>query len=113
MSALPSRSGLGAAAGAAEGCGSCADTAESDAAHHLALGEGRPWARSKSLAARPGAVGVAAGSPRQAQEHGGCADRRQERVPHPAGGGDKEPGAPALRRGSWRLLRQPRLAASF
>lgn len=74
MSTLLSRSSLGAAAWRAEGHGSCVDVAESGATRHLALSEGRPWARSKSLAAQPGAVGMAAGSPREAQEHGGCAD---------------------------------------
>lgn len=88
--------------------------AESGATRHLALGEVQPQARSKSQAARPSAVGVAAGGPLEAQDHGGHTERGQEWVPHAGGSRDRGlaclgPKGEAL----GRLLRQPGPAAAF
>lgn len=70
----------------AEGPGSMAERGD---ARHGALSEGQAQAHSGSSAARPGAVGMAAGSLLHAQHHGGHAERGQEWVPHGGGNGDR------------------------
>lgn len=114
MSTLLSRRGLGPAVLGAEGQGSCVGMAKSGAAHHLALGEGQPWARSKSQATWLSAIGMAAGSPLEAQDHGGHAERGQEWVPHPGGSRDRGLGCLGPKGVALgRRLRQPRLAVAF